>query len=121
ATFDPLPELVITELDFTGICPDIVLNLEVTNIGCTDTGSSPIHVAFDRPQPALLDVDLGPIAAGTSTRRSFPLTLVTTPVIATAAVDPANVIAECTEQPAGSFSGCQPTNGSDTMTARLCV
>ena len=120
AAFDPVPELAITKLEFTGVCPDIELLVEVTNLGCIDAPSSPVHLAFSRANQGDLDVDLGVVAAGTSVVQRIPVSLVATPQDVTASVDPSNVISECTEQAAGSFSGCQPTSGADSLTATLC-
>ena len=36
AEFDPVPELAITRLDYVGVCPDIQILVEVTNLGCVD-------------------------------------------------------------------------------------
>lgn len=121
AAFDPVPELAITKLEFTGICPDIFLTVEVTNLGCADAPSSPVHLDFSRANQADLDVDLGVVAAGTSVETTIPVSLNSTPQALIASADLSNIISECTEQAAGSFSGCEPTSGSDVITTTLCA
>lgn len=120
AAFDPVPELAITRIEFTGICPDIELIIEVTNLGCVDAPSSPVFLDFERANQTDIDVDLGVVPAGTSVTTRIPVSLRTVPQNVTATVDPFNIISECTEQPAGSFSGCAPTTGADTVVTTLC-
>ncbi len=120
AAFDPVPELAITRLDFIGVCPDIEVEVEITNLGCVDAPSSPVHLDFSRASQRDIDLDLGVIAAGTSVTMRVPVSLVSTPQSVTATVDPLNVIAECTEQAAGSFSGCAPVTGAVALTRTLC-
>jgi hypothetical protein len=121
AAFDPVPELAITKLEFTGACPNIELVIEVTNLGCVDAAQSPIHLDFSFAGQPDLDVDLGPVAAGTAVTMRLPVALQRTPQTVTATVDALNVISECTEQAVGSFSGCRPTSGADSLAADLCL
>ena len=121
AAFDPVTELVITRFEFTGACPDIMLDVEVSNIGCVDSPSSPIFIDFDRGNQTDIRDDLGVVPAGGATSKRIPVSLRTTPTTATVTVDPDNLVAECTEQPALSFNGCEPEAGTESITTQLCI
>lgn len=120
AAFDPVPELAITRIEYTGVCPDIELIVEVTNLGCVDAPPSTVRLDFERANQDDLDLPIGTVPAGTSVTASIPVSLRAVPQNVTATVDPLNLVSECTEQAAGSFSGCAPTSGADTVITTLC-
>lgn len=118
--FDALPELVITDFSYSGVCPDINLEVEVTNIGCVDAATSPLRIQFDRPSQGDILTDLGPVPVSTSVVSSIPVNLSRTPMTATATVDYADQIFECSEDTTGGSTSCSPQTGWDSATRVLC-
>jgi len=121
ADFDPLPELIITDFSYSGICPDITLEVEITNIGCADTRSSPLFIDFERNQQDDIVTDLGPIPVSTSVVSSIPVTLGQTPQRATATIDFGDVLFECSEDQAGGSTQCIADTGADSREEMLCA
>lgn len=120
AAFDPLPELVISDFSYTGTCPDIELEVEVTNIGCADASATPLDIEFEAAGQGPISADLGPIAVSGSVAASFPVSLVQTPQDATVTVDLEDSIFECSEDEAGGSTSCIPATGAQSLTRALC-
>jgi len=113
ADFDPLPELVVTDFSYSGVCPDILLEVEITNVGGATAPASPLKIDFAHPLQEDIEEELGPIPPSSSVVSSIPVTLIETPMEATALVDEGDQVFECSED----LSGGRPSAPRGSWTA----
>ena len=124
--FDPRPELIIREFRAVGVCPDVELEVEIANVGCVETVTSPVRITFDNGDPDVT-ADLGIIGPNTVVRRVFSISP-TSRMIGRVEVDPPEdpsdpddhgTVEECSESE--TATRCSTLEGFETAEADLCA
>lgn len=126
AAYNPLPELAVSNLVVAGACPDLAIDFDIVNLGCTPhLGDAVALITVSGADatcglpPELLYVTVpGPFAPGASVHVSETIVAPCTPARVDVTADPDDLIPECTENPGAA--ACRAEAGVDTLSAFTC-
>jgi len=123
--FSPAAELTLSDLVVDeSACPDVEIQVEVTNVGCVPTPISPIRLRSDTGEQ--VDTDGGPLAPGDTRLVTIPISLSAEPATLTLEVDPSitpgddGLVQECSEG-GGSLVACGLAGGARIFQVPACA
>jgi hypothetical protein len=114
--YAPLPNLTLLSASAVANCPNVTITYEVRNDGCGLARNVPVVLSADG---AVVATDILPEAPyGVVTTRTFSAVYPGNATMVTLAMDPDDVILECTES--GGIA-CDPTFGDEMLPLPDCI